>query len=381
MHAVTSVVVAISVLDNVIAAGQHLTGTQADTELPTGYAWLIFPAAIGSVLTLLVLISAYRVFNARLSRGSPTNAVAVLVGGLITSYVVCTALAFAFPRGLVGNREKLEFGLMSALGTARAATRHLLVTDDGPHWVFALGGLISGAALVLAILVFSRSARARQYLSADEELEIRRLLVAHGATDSLGYFATRRDKSVVFSPDRTCRRHLPGRRLGLRRERRPDRRPSRPGPARSGPGSASAASTRGTPRPSGQRGGARAYVERRAARVRARRRGADRVSRYHLDGRDMAPVRQAVNRVTRAGYTVQVRRAGTSSPTSWPSWSGWPSSGAAATPSAASRWRSTGSATRPTGECVLVTVHDADGALRRAARLRAVGRATGCRST
>jgi hypothetical protein len=48
MHAVTCVVVAISVLDNLIAAGQHLAGTQADTELPTGYAWLIFPERAGA---------------------------------------------------------------------------------------------------------------------------------------------------------------------------------------------------------------------------------------------------------------------------------------------------------------------------------------------
>jgi lysyl-tRNA synthetase, class II len=363
MHAVTSVVVAISVLDNLIAAGQHLTGAQTDTELPTGYGWLIFPAAIGSVLTLLVLISAYRVFNARLSQGSPANAVAVLVGGLLTSYVVCTALAFSFPRGLVGSREKLEFGLMSALGTARAATRHLLVTDDGPHWVFALGGLISGAALVLAILVFSRSARVRQYLSADEELEIRRLLLAHGAADSLGYFATRRDKSVVFSPDRRAA-------VTYRVEGSVCVASADPiGPVDAWPGAirvwlrecrehawyAAALSP-------GQEG-ARAYVD---AGLRAWSLGDEaviEVSRYHLDGRDMAPVRQAVNRVTRAGYNVRVRRAATFEPDELTE-----------LVRLAEQWRGSDTergfsmalnrlADPADGRCVVVTVHDQDGVI------------------
>ncbi len=82
------------------------------------------------------------------------------------------------------------------------------------------------------------------------------------------------------------------------------------------------------------------------------------VSRYHLDGRDMAPVRQAVNRVTRAGYTVKVRRTATLEPAELASLVGL-----------AEQWR--GSDTErgfsmalnrlgdaADGRCVMVTVHD-----------------------
>jgi lysyl-tRNA synthetase class 2 len=37
-------------------------------------------------------------------------------------------------------------------------------------------------------------------LHGDEEARIRALLARYGDQDSLGYFATRRDKAVVFSP-------------------------------------------------------------------------------------------------------------------------------------------------------------------------------------
>ncbi len=37
-------------------------------------------------------------------------------------------------------------------------------------------------------------------LSADDEARMRALLTKHGQLDSLGYFALRRDKSVIWSP-------------------------------------------------------------------------------------------------------------------------------------------------------------------------------------
>jgi lysyl-tRNA synthetase class 2 len=308
MYVVTLVVIAISALDNIAAAAQHLSGTRVDSELPAGYDWFVYLAVAGSLATLVALLAVGRVFDTRVSEGSWATALAVLGGGLLTSYIVCTALAFAFPRGLQGAGEKLLFGLMSALGTARAATRYVLVTDDGPHWVFALGGLISGISLVLAILVFSRSARARQYLSTDDELELRRLLLAHGATDSLGYFATRRDKAVVFSADRRAA-------VTYRVEGTVCVASADPiGPVDAWPGAIQAwlrecrvhawYPTALSP----SRDGARAYVD---AGLRALGLGDEaiiEVERYHLDGPGMTPVRQAVNRVVKAGYEVRVRR-------------------------------------------------------------------------
>ena len=53
--------------------------------------------------------------------------------------------------------------------------------------------------MVAAIVLF-RSQRAENALTGEDESAIRGLLELYGKNDSLGYFATRRDKSVVFAP-------------------------------------------------------------------------------------------------------------------------------------------------------------------------------------
>ncbi|GAA1984409.1 phosphatidylglycerol lysyltransferase domain-containing protein [Kitasatospora viridis] len=60
---------------------------------------------------------------------------------------------------------------------------------------------VLGAALFLIVLrVFFRSPRGKVWLQPQDEQRLRALLERHGARDSLGYFALRRDKSVCWSP-------------------------------------------------------------------------------------------------------------------------------------------------------------------------------------
>ncbi len=47
--------------------------------------------------------------------------------------------------------------------------------------------------------LFFRGVRTQNVITPEQELDVRRLLAAEGEPDSLGYFATRRDKSVVFA--------------------------------------------------------------------------------------------------------------------------------------------------------------------------------------
>ena len=363
MHAVLCLVLALSMLDNALGAWQHLTGRAADNELPAGDYRLIYVAAIGSALVLVAVVAARPLFPARLPRGSLTQAMAVLVGGLAGSFVVCTALVLGFPHGLRGTQDKLVFALKSAFGVAQSATRHVLDTGPGPDWVFDLGGVLSGLVLLLAILVFSRSTRTSQFLSSEEELEIRALLLTHGAGDSLGYFATRRDKCVVFSPDRRAA-------VTYRVEGTVCVASADPiGPVDAWP-AAIAAWMRECRQHSWYAAalspgleGAKAYA---AAGLRAFSLGDEAildVSRFTLDGREMAPVRQAVNRVTRAGYTVRVRRAAELTPAQLDE-----------LVRLAEAWR--GSDTErgfsmalnrlgdpADGRCVVVTVHAADGTI------------------
>ena len=58
-----------------------------------------------------------------------------------------------------------------------------------------------GASLVAALYLLARGYRAPDAWTGEKELKIRALLQQYGANDSLSYFATRRDKQVIFSPD------------------------------------------------------------------------------------------------------------------------------------------------------------------------------------
>ncbi|MBU3751288.1 MAG: bifunctional lysylphosphatidylglycerol synthetase/lysine--tRNA ligase LysX, partial [Mycobacterium sp.] len=62
-------------------------------------------------------------------------------------------------------------------------------------------GLFGALALMAAAVVLFQSQRAENALTGEDELAIRSLLDGWGKNDSLGYFATRRDKSVVFAPN------------------------------------------------------------------------------------------------------------------------------------------------------------------------------------
>ena len=85
-----------------------------------------------------------------------------------------------------------------------------------------------GAATVLgsAYLLF-RAPKHTHTLDAADEARVRTLLRQFGDTDSLGYFATRRDKSVVWdsgdSADGAGRGVLPGDQLGEPGQREPGR--------------------------------------------------------------------------------------------------------------------------------------------------------------
>nr|WP_267594122.1 phosphatidylglycerol lysyltransferase domain-containing protein [Carbonactinospora thermoautotrophica] len=74
-------------------------------------------------------------------------------------------------------------------------------TERGDHFVaitlFGLGLLTAVTTAYLAL----RPAEPRPYLTPEDEERVRKLLATpHGARDSLGYFALRHDKSVIWSP-------------------------------------------------------------------------------------------------------------------------------------------------------------------------------------
>ncbi|MFE2449846.1 phosphatidylglycerol lysyltransferase domain-containing protein, partial [Streptomyces sp. NPDC059426] len=69
-----------------------------------------------------------------------------------------------------------------------------------PGWANVLINLMSTALILLVLYAAFRSRRAVDPQTEEDQREIRALLERHGDRDSLGYFALRRDKSVIWSP-------------------------------------------------------------------------------------------------------------------------------------------------------------------------------------
>lgn len=314
------------------------------------------------VLAVVGLLGARSLYPARLQRAARLPALGVLVGGLLVSAAVSVALTEAFPRTLEQGTERIGWALRVVVGidTDGGGT----VGHRGPGWVAALVGVISAAAVISALVVFLRSARTAQYLGEQDELAVRQLLATDGEPDSLGYFATRHDKSVVFGPDRAAA-------VTYRVVASVSLASADPlGPPAAWPGAIEAwlaeARTFGwyPAALSASEEGARAYV---AAGLKALPLGDEAivdVDDFTLEGATMQPVRRAVNRVTRAGYTLRLARHADLSDAEL-----------AEMAARAEEWIGDESergfsmalgrlGDRADGRCVAVLAHDADGVLR-----------------
>ena len=234
----------------------------------------------------------------------------MLVGGLIVSALVAIALTEAFPNNLEPGWERIGWPLRAAIGQLPPDNSNVFHGHQGPHWIAVLAGVISAAALIFAAIVFFRSGRAKDFVGPQDELEIRRLVLETGERDSLGYFATRRDKSVIFSPDgRAAVTYRVVAEVSLASADPVGHLTSWSGAIEAW--IAEARKFGWFPAAlSASEAGASAYV---AAGLKAMEIGDEaiiEVESFSLAGPTMAPVRRAVERVRRAGYTLTVARHG-----------------------------------------------------------------------
>ncbi|WP_286255870.1 phosphatidylglycerol lysyltransferase domain-containing protein [Streptomyces graminofaciens] len=105
----------------------------------------------------------------------------------------------AHPRRMVGSpslADRLEHVIYGLFGFEGPVD----YTGDTSWTVaFSLGALGLLTAITTIYLAF-RPEHPAARLTADDEVRLRALLAKHGGRDSLGHFALRRDKAVVFSP-------------------------------------------------------------------------------------------------------------------------------------------------------------------------------------
>ena len=165
--------------------------------------------------------------------------------------------------------------------------------------------------LVVTAYLFLRPAQPRARLSQSDAAGIRELLTRHGDRDSLGYFALRDDKSVIWSPSgKAC--------IGYRVVSGVMLAAGDPiGDPEAWPGAIAeflAVAARHAWRPAvmgcSELG---AEVWCREGDLTALELGDEaivRVADFSLAGRSMRNVRQMVNRVAKSGYVAQVRRVG-----------------------------------------------------------------------
>ena len=235
-------------------------------------------AAVGAFLWLglVSLVLGYAVVLLRLDDVvGPHGALAVTAGAL----------------GLVGVSGPLRF----------------LTEGDADVVAFTLGALGALTVIVTTYLVL-RPAEPRAFLTAEDEERLRGLLGRYGSADSLGYFALRRDKSVLWAPSGNAAvayRVVSGVMLAS-------------GDPLGEPGSwpdaieaflAEADEHAWVPAVMGcSEEGGQAWAKAGLAALEIGDEAVVEVAEFSLEGRAMRGVRQAVNKVERAGYTAQVRR-------------------------------------------------------------------------
>ncbi|MFF0448739.1 bifunctional lysylphosphatidylglycerol synthetase/lysine--tRNA ligase LysX [Streptomyces sp. NPDC004609] len=255
-------------------------------------------------IALTVLVVARREFYARTRHGAFWRALLVLMTGLTLGILAGWGLVELFPGGLPQS-QRLLWAANRVLGG-------LVSTDefDGrpSRFLFFLLGLFGAIALLAAAATLFRSQRMEAALHGDEEARIRALLGAYGSHDSLGYFATRRDKAVVFSPSGKAA-------VTYRVEAGVALASGDPVGDREAWGPAITAwldvARRYAWAPAvmgASEEGAKAYARSGLGAIQLGDEAIVNVARFDLDGRDMRVTRQAVNRVRRTGATVRVRR-------------------------------------------------------------------------
>jgi lysyl-tRNA synthetase, class II len=292
------------VLNLVFAAGWNVGGLVSGMENSFEESGEVLGLLLHLAVIALLLLS-YREFYARVRRGALLKAAGVLMAGMALGTLLAWGLLEAFP-GTLPPDQRLPYALNRVSGFALADPDFF--TGHAHVVLNTLFGLFGAVALMVAAIVLFQSQRAGNALTGEDESAIRGLLEVYGKNDSLGYFATRRDKAVVFADNARAA-------ITYRVEVGVCLASGDPvGDPRAWPQAIDAwlclCQTYGwAPGVMGASlEGAEAF---RAAGLNALQLGDEAIlypDRFRLSGRGMRAIRQAVTRARRAGLTVRIRR-------------------------------------------------------------------------
>ncbi|WP_293051563.1 bifunctional lysylphosphatidylglycerol synthetase/lysine--tRNA ligase LysX [Mycobacterium sp.] len=256
---------------------------------------------------IALLVVGYPQFWAKVRRGAPYKAAAVLIAGWVVGILLSWGLVELFP-GSLERPDRLPYVANRVVGFAVFGQNFFA---GRPEFVLnAVFGLFGALALTAAAIVLFQSQRAENALTGEDESAIRGLLELFGKNDSLGYFATRRDKSVIFAPSGRAA-------ITYRVEVGVCLASGDPvGDPRAWPAAIDAwlrlCQTYGWA-PGVMGASAQAAKAFRDAGLNALELGDEAIlhtAEFKLSGPDMRAVRQAVTRARRAGLTIRIRRHG-----------------------------------------------------------------------
>ncbi|MFF7752745.1 phosphatidylglycerol lysyltransferase domain-containing protein [Streptomyces sp. NPDC007971] len=258
-------------------------------------------------LFVAALLIGRREFDAIGDRSNPRLALAVGAGGTLVSGTLGTLLVHA-TNTLPGATLKDEIAYTVLRGVSVGPLADRVDAVHAPRWADVIVNILIAATFLLVLYACFRAPRGESLLAVEDEQQLRRLLDKHGERDSLGYFALRRDKAVMFSPSgkaAVAYRVIGGVSLAS----------GDPiGDPEAWPGAidawlAEARRHAWTPAVMGASEEAGTIYARHG--LDALELGDEAIvdlADFTLDGRAMRVVRQAHNRVRRAGYTVRIRR-------------------------------------------------------------------------
>ncbi|MFE2521735.1 phosphatidylglycerol lysyltransferase domain-containing protein [Streptomyces mirabilis] len=161
--------------------------------------WVSIALTAAFVISLVI---GRREFYAKGDRSNPKLAAAVAVGGLLVASLLAALLVTVTNSAQDAYRstfwDRWRYGALRLVSVAADDSRfHGL---EIANWVNVTINVLSTLLILAVFYAAFRSRRAVDPLTEDDEKRLRTLLDRHGDRDSLGYFALRREKSVIWSP-------------------------------------------------------------------------------------------------------------------------------------------------------------------------------------
>ncbi|MFG3528008.1 phosphatidylglycerol lysyltransferase domain-containing protein [Streptomyces sp. NPDC047917] len=259
---------------------------------------------------VLALILGRREFYAKGDRSNPKLAAVVAIGGLLVTSLLAAGLVTLTNTASDGYRasflDRWRYGALRLVSVADNDADFPGIT--APGWVNVTINVLSTLLLIAVVYAAFRSRRAVDPITPEDEARLRALLEKHGERDSLGYFSLRREKSVIWSP--TGKAAVTYRVVGgvSLASGDPIGDPEA-WPGAIDPWLAEAREHGWIPAVMGvSEEGGTIYARHGLDALELGDEAIVETAEFTLEGRAMRTVRQAYNRVRRAGYEVTVRR-------------------------------------------------------------------------